>query len=305
MRTFKAVVDAGSFVKASDGLGMSKAAVSRYVADLESRLGVRLLNRTTRRLSLTEEGDVFFARCTELLHGIEDAESEVTSRVGEAVGTLRVSAPVSFGILHLVELWGRFKALNPKATIDVTLSDRAVDLVEDGFDLAIRIATLPSSSLISRKLTSTRMVLCASPEYLKRAGTPRKIEELSAHAVLAFSHWSDRDDWSFDGPEGPVTVTTHPCIKTNNGDICRAGALQHQGVILQPTFIVGGDLARGTLVELLPQYRAAELNVYAIYASRQHVSPKVRLLIDMLVEWFKVPRWNERLPQARTRAARR
>jgi len=166
MRTFKAVVDAGSFVGATDGLNMSKAAVSRYVADLEARLGVRLLNRTTRRLSLTEEGEVFYARCTDLLSGIDEAESEVTSRSVEAVGTLRVSVPVSFGILHMTELWGRFKQLHPKVTIDVTLSDRIVDLVEEGFDLAIRIATLPSSSLISRKLTSTRMVLCASPEYL-------------------------------------------------------------------------------------------------------------------------------------------
>ena len=296
MRTFTAVVEAGSFVGAADELEMSKAAVSRYVAELESRLGARLLNRTTRRLSLTEEGEVFYARCTELLSGVAAAESELTSRSGEAVGALRVSAPVSFGILHLAEIWGQFKKLHSKVMLDVTLSDRVVDLVEEGFDLAIRITTaMQNSSLISRKLASTRMVLCASPDYLKRAGAPQHPTELAQHSVLAFSYWSARDDWSFDGPTGPVSVTTHPCIRTNNGDTCRAGALQDQGVILQPTFLIGDDLRSGTLVELLPEFRAGELGVYAVYSSRKHLSPKVRLLIDMLVEWFTVPRWNEGL----------
>ncbi len=293
MRAFTAVVNAGSFVGAADALDMSKAAVSRYVSDLEARLGARLLNRTTRRLSLTEDGEVFYARCTDLLNGLDEAEAEVTSRNAEAVGTLRVNIPVSFGILHTAELWGQFKERHPRVTLDITLSDRLVDLTEEGIDLAIRIAELPSSSLISRKLTSTRMVLCASPGYLKRAGVPQQPSDLAGHSILAFSYWTARDYWSFVGPAGTVTVATHPCIRTNNGDICRAGALQHLGVILQPTFIVGGDLESGALVELMPEYHAGDLGVYAIYSSRKHVSPKVRLLIDMLVEWFKVPRWRE------------
>ena len=293
MRTFAAVVDAGSFVGAAAALTMSKAAVSRYVGDLETRLGVRLLNRTTRSLSLTEEGDVFHTRCRELLSGIDEAEAEITARSGEASGALRVTVPVSFGILHLAELWGHFKAKHPKVTLDVTLSDRAVDLVDEGFDLAIRIARLPSSSLICRKLSSTRMVLCASPKYLKKAGRPKHPSELAAHSILAFSYWSARDEWTFDGPDGPVSVTTHPCIRSNNGDVCRAGALQHQGIILQPTFIVGPDLASGALVELMPAFQAGTLGVYVMYGSRKHVSPKIRLLIDSMVEWFKVPRWND------------
>ncbi len=293
MRTFAAVVDAGSFVGAAEALDMSKAAVSRYVGDLEARLGVRLLRRTTRSLSLTEEGDVFYARCRELLAGVDEAEAEITSRSGEAVGSLRVTVPVSFGILHLAGLWGRFKADNSKVALDVTLSDRVVDLVDEGFDLAIRIATLPNSSLICRKLSSTRMVLCASPEYLAKSGTPVHPRELSQHAVLAYSHWSARDEWSFEGPEGTVTVSTHPCIRSNNGDICRAGALQNQGIILQPTFIVGADIASGALVELMPDYQAGELGIYAMYGSRKQVSPKVRLLIDLLVDWFKVSRWAD------------
>lgn len=293
MRTFASVVEAHSFVGAATALDMSKAAVSRYIGDLETRLGVRLLHRTTRRLSLTEEGEVFYARCRDLLAGIDEAEAEITSRSGEAIGSLRVTVPVSFGILHLAQLWGQFKSLHPRVVLDVTLSDRVVDLVEEGFDLAIRIASLPSSSLICRKLSSTRMVLCASPDYLKQAGVPRHPGELAEHAVLAFSYWSARDDWSFTGPEGTVSVTTHPCIRSNNGDICRAGALQHQGVILQPTFIVGADLASGALVELMPDYQAGELGIYAVYGSRKHISPKVRLLLDLLVEWFKVPRWDD------------
>lgn len=291
MRTFASVVEATSFVGAANALGLSKTAVSRYVGELEQRLGVRLLHRTTRKLSLTAEGEVFYARCKELLGEIAEAEAEVTSGTSDASGLLKVTVPVSFGVSHLAQVWGEFKARHPKVTLDVTVSDRVADLVEDGFDLAIRIAQLPNSSLISRRLTSTRMVLCASPGYLRRAGTPQHPGELARHEVLAYSHWSNRDEWTFEGPEGSVTVRTNPCIRSNNGDICRAGALQHQGIILQPTFIVGHDLAAGTLVELMPSYRSIELGVYAVYASRRHVAPKVRALIDLLVEWFRTPRW--------------
>lgn len=291
MRTFGSVVEAGSFVGASEALGLSKTAVSRYIGDLEQRLGVRLLNRTTRKLSLTEDGDVFYTRCKELLGALDEAEAEVSSRTGEATGLLKVTVPVSFGVLHLAKVWGEFKVRHPKVTLDVTVSDRVADLVEDGFDLAIRIARLPNSSLVSRKLTSTRVVLCASPGYLRGAGTPTHPRELAQHAVLAYSHWAERDEWRFDGPEGSVAVQTHPVIRSNNGDVCRAGALQHQGIILQPTFIVGQDLAAGALVELMPAYRSIELGIYAVYASRRHVAPKVRLLIDLLVAWFREPRW--------------
>ena len=189
MQTFCAVIDAGSFVKAADTLGFSKAAVSRYVRDLEERLGVRLLHRTTRRLSLTDEGDVFYARCRELLAGVEEAEAELSSRSGAARGLLRVNAPVTFGILHLAPLWGAFRDRYPQVRLDVTLSDRIVDLVEEGFDLTIRIATLPSSTLISRRVASTRVVLCASPQYLAQHGMPRKPNDLTEHVVIGYSLW--------------------------------------------------------------------------------------------------------------------
>ena len=185
MRTFVQVVDTGSFVGAAEPLDMSKAAVSRYVADLEARLGVRLLHRTTRRLSLTEDGEVFYLRCKELLGGLDAAEAEVTARSGDAIGQLRVNAPVSFGILYLAPVWAAFKARHPQVSFDVTLSDRVVDIVEEGFDLAIRITQLQNTSLISRRLASTRMVLCASPTYLARQGTPVHPSELVQHHILA------------------------------------------------------------------------------------------------------------------------
>lgn len=286
MQTFNAVVDAGSFVKAAGALDMSKAAVSRYVGDMETRLGVRLLHRTTRRLSLTGEGQVFYARSKELLADVDEAEAEITSRSGAASGLLRINAPFTFGILHLAPLWGVFRNQYPNVALDVTLSDRLVDLVEEGYDVAIRIATLPSSTLISKRLTSTRMVLCASPAYIALHGAPSHPADLARHAVIAYSYWSTKDEWHFDGPLGPASVKTLPAIHTNSGDTCRVAALAHQGIIMQPSFLVGDDLAAGTLVELMPQFRCMELGVYAVYPTRKHVSPKVRALIDFLSRQF-------------------
>jgi DNA-binding transcriptional LysR family regulator len=291
MRTFVGVIDAGSFVGAAQALNMSKPAVSRYVGDLEARLGIRLLHRTTRKLSLTEEGEVFYSRCQEVLTSIDEAESEITSRSGTAIGSIRVNAPVTFGNLHLSGLWGQFKALHPQVTLDITLADRVVDIVEEGYDLAVRIARLPSSSLISRKLSSTRMVVCASPEYLRKAGTPAHPSDIAKHAVLAYSYWSTKDEWEFQGPSENVSVRTHPFLHCNSGDTCRAGALKHQGIILQPTFLIGQDLANGSLVEILPEFKSVELGVYVMYPTRKNVSPKVRLMIDFLISRFKKTLW--------------
>jgi len=167
MRVFVAVVDAGSFVGGADALQMSKSAVSRVVSELEKRLGVRLLQRTTRRLSLTGEGELFHERCKDLLSGVSDAEAELTRHAGEVLGELRVSAPVTFGLMQLAPLWPAFMAQHPRLVLDVTLGDRLVDLVDEGYDLAVRIAQLPSSSLVSRRLASTRLILCATPSYLR------------------------------------------------------------------------------------------------------------------------------------------
>lgn len=292
MKVFAAVVEAGSFTAAADVLDMSKAAVSRYVAELEERLGVRLLHRTTRKLSPTTEGAIFQVRCRELLDNLLEAEAEITSRSGEASGLLKVNVPVSFGLMHLAPLWPAFMARHPKLALDIGLSDRVVDLVEEGFDVAVRIGQLPASTLISRKLASTRLVLCASPAYLARRGEPVRPAELPAHEVISYSLFSTGEHWNFTGPEGEEAVRVLPRVRTNSGDTCRAAALQDGGLILQPTFIVGPDLAAGTLRETMTAYRSLELGIYAVYPSRKFVSPKVRLLIDFLVEAFADPVWE-------------
>ncbi|GAB3666880.1 LysR family transcriptional regulator [Ramlibacter alkalitolerans] len=291
MRAFAAVVDAGSFVRAAEALNVSKTAVSRLVGDLEARLGVRLLHRTTRKLSLSVEGEVFHARCRELLAELQEAEAEVTARADEAVGLLRVNVPVSFGLLQLAPLWPAFLEQHPRVVLDVTLSDRIVDLVDEGYDLAVRIAQLPTSSLVSRKLASTRMMLCASPGYLRRHGTPAHPSEVSAHSVVAYTLLATGEQWVFEGPEGSVTVKVTPRMRTNSGDTCIAAALQHRGIVLQPSFMVGPHLRAGELVELLPQYRSRELGIYAVYPSRKHLTPKVRVLIDFLLETFRIQPW--------------
>jgi DNA-binding transcriptional LysR family regulator len=285
-------VEAGSFIGAADATGASKAAVSRHVGDLEKRLGVRLLHRTTRRLSLTDEGRMFFERAKELLEAIDEVESQVTLRTGEARGILRVNAPLSFGTLHLAPLWGPFADANPKVSLDITLSDRVVDVVDEGYDLAIRITAIPDSTLVTRKLASTRMVLCASPAYLKKRGVPSHPQELANHSVISYTYWSTRDEWHFAGQNGPVNVRITARIHTNNGDTCRRAALADHGIVLQPDFIVGEDLRRGDLVEVMPSYRSVEVGIFAVYPSRKNLPLKTRRLIDFLADALRAPSWS-------------
>ena len=293
MQAFTAVVDNGSFVAAADALKASKAAVSRQVADLEQRLGTRLLNRTTRKLSLTDEGQLFYIRCTDLLNGLAEAESELNQRSGEPSGHLRISAPVTFGISHLAPLWGRFLQQHPKVSMEVSLSDRTVDLVEDGFDLAVRISRAPHPTFIARKLTTTTMVLCASPGYLKQHGTPERPQDLADHNVVSYTYWSSKDEWEFTGPGGKKDVVrTRPRLHANSGDTCIAAALQDQGIVMQPDFLVHDALRDGRLVPLLEGYRTTELGVYAIYTSRRQLPLKLRFLIDFLVDAFQNPAWR-------------
>lgn len=293
MRAFVEVVNAGSFVRAAELLNLSKTAVSRLVGDLETRLGVRLLHRTTRKLSLTQEGEVFHERCKSLLDSVGEAEAEITAHAGEALGQLRINVPVSFGTMHLAPLWPAFMAMHPKVVLEVTLADRLVDLVDEGYDLAVRIARLPSSSLVSRKLTSTRMLLCASPEYLRKHGAPTHPSDIAHHAVMAYTLLATGEQWTFDGPEGPVSVKVVPRMRSNSGDTCCIAALQHQGIVLQPSFLVGAHLQSGALVEVLPQYRSIDFGVYAVYPSRKHLTPKVRVLIDFLVDAFRTRAWPD------------
>jgi DNA-binding transcriptional LysR family regulator len=291
MKTFTAVVEAGSFVGAMDATALSKPAVSRQVSDLEAHLGTRLLQRTTRRLSLTSEGQGYYQRCKEVLQAVQEAEAEVASSTVQAQGRLRIGAPHTFGALHLAALWGRFAAQNPQVSLDIVLSDRVVDLVEEGYDLVVRIARLPDSSLVSRPLARTRMVLCASPAYLAQRGTPMHPHELAQHDVVSYTYWSSGDVWTFHGEKGDVSVRTHSRIHANNGDTCRAAAVADQGIVLQPDFLVHADLRSGALVELMPQFKAVELGIFAVYATRKQLPLKVRRLVDFLVEALRVPPW--------------
>lgn len=292
MEAFVAVVQSGSFVNAGERIGSSKAMVSRLVLELEARLGVRLLNRTTRRQSLTEAGVAYFERCQKILDELADANAAASANTIEPVGRLRINAPVTFGNLHLAPLWGPYLQQYPQVSLDVTLSDRVVDLVDEGYDLAIRIARLPDSSLVAQRLASTRLVLCASPAYLKQRPAIRQLEDITTHAVIAYSYWSGGDIWSFEGEGGRIDVPTQPRLRTNSGDTCLAAALAGQGLILQPTFIVGPALEDRRLREVLPRFRAPTLGIQAVYPSRQHLSVKVRRMVEFLAVAFRKPTWE-------------
>jgi DNA-binding transcriptional LysR family regulator len=292
MQAFAAVAESGSFVKAADLLETSKAAVSRYVAQLEDRLGVRLMNRTTRRLSITDEGQTFLAHCKETLGLIHDAEEDIQNKRNNAVGLIRVNAPVTFGILHLAPVWGKFTARYPLVKLDLTLSDRVVDLVDEGYDLAIRIAQLPSSTLISRKLASTTLVVCASPQYLKGKAKLKHPLDLQNHSVISYSYLATGDEWVFQSEDGELRVKINPKIRTNNGDTCRSAALAHQGIVMQPAFMVWQDIQKGDLVALLPEFKSVELGIYAVYPSRKLVSPRIRAMVDFLAKEFEQVSWR-------------
>lgn len=294
MEVFCTVVEKGSFIAAVESLEMSKAAVSRYVNALESRLGVRLLHRTTRRLSLTDEGRDFYQQAREILILMEGAENAAASGSEEPVGVLRLNAPLSFGVQHLAPLWAEFMAAYPKIEFEITLNDRVVDLVEEGFDVAVRIARMESSSLVGRRLASTRMRLCASPAYLSQHPPLITPDDLLAHQVIAYSHFATRNEWSFTGPhDEPHSVQTRAMVRCNNGDTCREIGISGGGILLQPSFMVFEDLRRGDLVEVLPDYRSIELGIYVVYPSRKHLSPKVRAMANFLAERFEHVSWDD------------
>ncbi|SMC25773.1 transcriptional regulator, LysR family [Andreprevotia lacus DSM 23236] len=282
---FATVVSRGSFTRAADALDTSPANVTRYVNELEAHLGTRLLNRSSRRLSLTESGEALYERCKSILDEVAEAEALASAGSIHPRGRLRINAPLSFGILHLAPLWPRFMARYPDIGLDVELSDRVVDLVEDGYDLAIRISRAGSASLAARKLATSRNVIAASPAYLDRHGTPRTPADLQAHECIIYSHIGS--EWPLVDPAGkPCPTKVRGQLYTNNGDSARAAALADRGLIWQPTFLIGDDLRAGRLVTVLPDYRLPDIDILALYPSRRHLGAKVRVMIDFLVEAF-------------------
>lgn len=292
IEAFVTVVEAGSFVAAGDALHVSKAAVSRAVLELEKRLGARLLQRTTRRLSITEAGRAYYDRCKQIMAELDEADSAVGAVTGTAVGKLRINAPVSFGIRHLSPVWGQFMQRYPQVELEIDLSDRIVDVVDEGFDAVVRISRLVDSTLVHRKLATTRIMAVASPGYIEAHGLPRHPDALEDHATIGYEYAASGDIWRFENEEeGVVEITTRPKARANNGDTCRSMALDGVGVAMEPDFLVAHDLAAGRLVHLFPQFTCREIGIYVVYPSRKHLSVKVRALVDFLAEAFQTPPW--------------
>lgn len=287
MAVFARVVEHGSFARAADRLGLATSTVSRHVADLEAHLGVRLLNRTTRTLSLTESGQAFLERAVQLLADVEEAEAAVSAAALVPRGTLRLTAPITFGERHLAPAIAAFAAQHPDLRFDVELSDRVVDLVDEGFDLAVRIGAPGGQALIARRIGTVQMVCCASPGYLARHGTPATPEDLARHRCLTYAYLAVRDAWRFRDASGRerVAKVAGP-VHANNGRFLAALAVADAGVTLEPDFIVGDDVAAGRLVPLLPGYAPPAAPIHAIYPSRRHLSAKVRAFVDFLARAF-------------------
>ncbi len=294
MEAFVRVAEAKSFSEAARRLRSSKSLVSRQVAALEAELGARLFHRTTRSLSLTEEGRGYHAQVSRILKDIEEANISVAHAQAAPRGRLRVSAPMSFGILHLGPAIRDFLARFPEVELDLSLNDRYVDLVDEGFDTAIRIGRLSDSSLVARRLAPLRMVLCASPEYLKAHAAPRDPDDLKRHQCLCYSTNSLTPEWQFVTREGrPWPVAINGRLHANNGDALRCAALQGLGIVYLPSFIVGPDIQAAALVSLLPEYVPTDGGIYAIYPPARHLSPKVRAFVDFLAERFgSRPHWD-------------
>ena len=283
MKTYVAVIDGGSFAAAASRLDVSRAMVSKQVQKLEEHLGTRLMNRTTRRLSMTETGRAFYERSAQIVADVEEAEQIAGRMTRTPQGVLRVTIPLSYGQHRLAAILGAYTQAYPLVQLDIALSDRKVDLVEEGFDVAIRIGALPQSDLIARKLGEAHSIVCASPGYLAAHGTPQAPGDLSEHACLSYSLSSSGHDWRLESASEQVVVPVNGPMKADNGDIIRLAAVAGAGIAFQPHFIVGEDLAAGRLVQLLPEWRSAALGIHAVYPSRKHLSAKVRTFVDFIV----------------------
>lgn len=286
IRAFTKVVQHSSFAAAARDLRLSRSAVSKYVMELEQELGVQLLSRTTRSVTATENGQAYYERCLAILSDLEEADLSATRLQAEVRGLLRINAPMSFGTLHLARAVADFMEKYPDLRIQLLLSDQQVDPVQEGFDVTLRIADLPSSSMIARRIAPARRAICASPSYLARHGTPKHPDDLRGHACLTYGHLATGNQWKLTGPDGDHWIAIPWTLCTNNAEVLRDAAVQGRGIALLPTFIAGADFQQGRLATILPGYQAPEISIYAIYPETRHLSLKVRVFIDFLVERF-------------------
>lgn len=287
MRVFCSVIEAGGFAPAADRMGLSTSAVSRHVAQLEAHLNVRLLNRTTRRMSPTDEGFAYFERCTQLLADLEETEASVSGEAHRPHGRLRLTAPIALATLRLAPAFAAFSRQYPDITLDILLSDNIADFAEEGLDLAIRVGRVGSENLVARHIGDSVLLVAAAPDYLKRAGTPSCPDDLAHHECLTYTYSSIGNQWSFEDAGGK-TITTRigGPINANNGMLLAEIAAEGGGIAFAPCFILQPLIDAGRLQHVLPDWSTPRLPIHAVYPTRRHLSAKVQAMTGFLTEWF-------------------
>lgn len=293
MAIFARVVEDKSFSAAARRLNLSKSLVSKQVAQLEKSIGARLLNRTTRALSLTDAGALFYEYCSRIVEELEEAKLAVGRLQSEPRGLLRISVPVAFGRLHIAPALPDFLATYPELKIDIVTTDRFVDLAEEGYDVVVRIVDQPAPNLVARKLAPVNRKMVATPGYFDRYGVPQAPEDLDKHNCLTYTYFNPQDPWRLRGPDGDISIRATGNMRVNDDDVLSEAVLQGLGLALLPTFIIGKQLQAGRLRSVLSQYIPVERHIYAVYLANRHVPAKVRAFIDYLLERFgPEPYWD-------------
>ncbi len=288
MRVFCSVIEAGGFAAAAEQTGLSTSAVSRHVAQLEAHLNVRLLNRTTRRMSPTDAGFAYFERCTQLLTDLEETEASVSGEARHPRGRLRLAAPIALSVLRLAPAFAAFSQVYPEITLDIVLSDNVTDFTEEGLDLAIRVGRVGSENVVAKHIGETVMLIAAAPAYLARAGSPLTPDELTGHAGFTYAFSATGSHWEFVDHKGEaLSIRVGGSIKANNGMFLAEMAVAGNGIVYAPCFILLPLIDRGLLVRLLPDWETRRLPIHAVYPTRRHLSAKVQAMTAFLTEWFE------------------
>jgi DNA-binding transcriptional LysR family regulator len=294
MNAFTKVVATRSFAEAGRRLGLTRSAVSKAVMELEQSLGVRLLDRTTRRVSPTEAGLAYYERCIAILAQVEETEIQISRLHDEPKGVLKINAPLSFGILYLGAAIAEFMARHRDLHVELTLDDRFIDPLAEGVDVTLRIGALADSSLIARRLAPARRAIVASPDYLARSGVPASPADLASHRCLNYGHATFMQRWPLSQGGKPISVPINAALSSNNGDVLRSAALGGNGIAILPTFMVGPDIQAGRLRLVLPDNQPIETSIYALYAPNRYLAAKTRVFIDFLIERFgPTPEWDD------------